>query len=85
MLIRMQTQKEMLSLYTEDFKQFAGQWVRVTRVDGTDYVGVANYFRDHDETSLPGSDVIGFVQPNTGRRVDIFRAEINDITVVCKE
>ena len=53
--------------------------------DGREYVGEPTIFRDHDATSLPGSDCISFYESNTYRVADFFRAEIKDIVVICKQ
>lgn len=50
-----------------------------------EYVGEPTIFRDHDATSLPGSDCISFYESNTYRVADFFRAEIKDIVVICKQ
>lgn len=70
-------------MFEGDFHQFKDLVIKVTCFDGSDYTGIATYFRDHDDTSLPGSDCIGFDETNTGRRADFFRAEIKDIQVIC--
>ena len=70
-------------MFEGDFHQFQNLIVKVTCFDGREYIGVATSFRDHDDTSLPGSDCICFYESNTNRRADFFRAEIKDITIVC--
>ena len=72
-------------MFTGDFHQFENLYVKVTCFNGTEYIGVATSFRDHDDTSLAGSDCIQFFESNTYRRADFFRAEIKDITVVHPE
>lgn len=71
-------------MFAEDFKQYKGQIVKVICFDGREYTGEPTSFRDHDETSLPGSDCISFYESNTYRTADFFRAEIKDIVVVYK-
>ena len=85
-------------MFNEDFKQYKGHIVRVICNDGREYVGEPTIFRDHDATSLPGSDCISFYESNTYRVADFFRAdfrincfwsapgaEIKDIVVICKQ
>ena len=72
-------------LFNEDFKQYKDHIVRVICNDGREYVGEPTIFRDHDATSLPGSDCISFYESNTYRVADFFRAEIKDIVVICKQ
>ena len=52
-------------MFNEDFKQYKGHIVRVICNDGREYVGEPTIFRDHDATSLPGSDCISFYESNT--------------------
>ncbi|WP_296896914.1 hypothetical protein [uncultured Megamonas sp.] len=72
-------------MFNEDFKQYKDYIVRVICNDGREYVGNPTIFRDHDSTSLPGSDCISFYESNTGRTADFFRAEIKDIVIICKQ
>ena len=72
-------------MFNEDFKQYKGHIVRVICNDGREYVGEPTIFRDHDATSLPGSDCISFYESNTYRVADFFCAEIKDIVVICKQ
>lgn len=72
-------------MYQGDLEGFIGNLIRVNRVDGSEYVGPLTSVTIHDDTSLPAADRLHFYQPNTGRTVTIYRGDIANITIICKE